>query len=179
MPGGPAAGRAGREGLALSPDAPRKTPHAIPSYLAKAHFFFSTFEDSINRREEEDPMKERAAEPRDPSQVAACSGWGPGAAPGDGRPCDRAREGSLPRRRVHRPRAAPSESPEDGCPRTTEGGGPPCTWRRPAGAPAQPPARQDQWRHLTLKVPPYSPSTPHGHRCPGHGSGTLRALART
>lgn len=97
VPGGPAAGRAGREGLALSPDAPRKTPPAIPSYLAKAHFFQCS-----KTRSTEGGRGSYDGEAAEPgmSQVAACScsrrrppvwpGAGPAPspwsqAPGDGR----------------------------------------------------------------------------------------------
>lgn len=53
------------EGLALSPDAPQNTPQTIPSYLAKAlfFFFFSKFEDSVNRRKRI-LWKEEEDEPR-------------------------------------------------------------------------------------------------------------------
>lgn len=158
VPGGPAAGRAGREGLALSPDAPRKTPPAIPSYLAKAHFFqCSKTRSTEGGRGSYDG---EAAEPGT-SQVAACS-------------CSRRRPPVWP---GAGPAPSPwSQAPGDGRPRT-RGRGPPRTWRRPAGAPARPPARQDQWRHLTLKVPPCLPPAPHGHHCPGHGSGALRTRA--
>lgn len=112
-----------REGLALSPDAPQNTPQTIPSYLAKAHVFFSKFEDSVNRRKRI-LWKEEEDEPRAGGcfrrwQRVVFTGRGKGEA------------SSLP----------------------LEG---------PAGAPARPPARrqQDQWRHLNLQVPPYTPPTP-------------------
>lgn len=59
------------EGLALSPDAPQNTPQTIPSYLAKAHFFFQS-------------LKTRSTEGRGSYGRRKRTSPGPGAASGDG-----------------------------------------------------------------------------------------------
>lgn len=65
------------------------------------------------------------------------------------------------------PRLGPPGHGRTRHPRSREGRVLPSPLR--GAAPAGPPApRQDQWERLNLKVPPYSPPTPHVHCCHGN-----------
>lgn len=179
------------EGLALSPDAPQKTPQTIPSYLAKAHFF------KVRRLQQQKGGTGSYGRRKRTSRggvggltrVRACSWWRPGqlreaaasltrrqAHGGPWVPAD-----PLPHRSVHWPQAGPSTPREDDTSWEPWRGDSSPRLERAGAAPARPPApRPDQWKHLNLKVPPYSPPHPPRAllprtRTPGSRSGTYGA----
>lgn len=167
----------GHEGLALSPDAPQKTPQTIPSYLAKAHFFQSSKTPTTEGRGSYGRRKRTSRGGRGGGARQSLRPAGARtSALGGGRRPDQAPRAPAdllpppgPPRSVHRPRAGPSVPWEDGPSWEPRRGHSSPRLESARAAPARPPAqRPDQWKRLNLKVPPNSPPTPHVHCCHGN-----------